>query len=73
MGLFDYSYLSFFGVTLVISSILLFISLRSTEDEKKKSNYKKTYTPFITLSIAMLILYVGILSIGNVALDLMQN
>lgn len=73
MGLLDYLYLIIFGSILIITSALLIVSLKNTNDEVKKVAYRRTYMLFITGSIIMLILYVGFVSIGNVALDLISK
>lgn len=54
---------------LLVTSILLILSLRSTDDDNEKRKYLKTYTPAISLSILLLILYIGVISISNAILD----
>lgn len=51
MGLLDFSILVIAGSTLIITSILLIVSLRSTEDKTKKNRYKKTYGSMIIFCV----------------------
>ncbi len=53
---------------LVITSVLLFLGLKSTKEEVKRESYKRTYTPIIMLSILVLVLYFGIINIGDAVL-----
>lgn len=66
MGFLDSLFLSFFGLTLLFSLILLVISLIFTDNEDEKSYYMKQYMPFITISVAMIIFWFGIFIIFNV-------
>lgn len=54
---------------LLITTLLLVFSIRSTEDEKAKLKYRRIYLPVITLSSLVLILYFGIINISNAILN----
>lgn len=65
MGFLDYLILGNTGSIFVITSLLLLISLKSTDDPVKQNSYKRTYLPMITLCIMVFGVYIAILNIGK--------
>lgn len=72
MGVLDFLYLSFFTTTLFMASISLFLSLKKTDDVRMKAMYRQQYIAIISGSIIMLILYVFIVSYGNVVIGILE-
>ena len=72
MGVLDFFLLGTTIPILLISLFLLIFSLKSTEDEVKQRSYRRTYMPIITLSTMVLISYVMLLTIGDIAMSLVK-
>lgn len=68
MGFIDFVFLSITGVIFLINLLLLILSLKSADDEVERKRYKKTYVPVITLCVIAFILYVAVVSIGNIVI-----
>lgn len=68
MGFIDFIVLSITGTIFVITLLLLIFSLKSTNDEVRQRQYKKLYAPIITLCVIVFVLYVAVVSIGNIML-----
>lgn len=68
MGFIDFVILSITGAIFLINILLLIIGLKSTNDEVRRRQYKKLYVPIITMCVIVLVLYVTVVSIGNIVL-----
>lgn len=73
MGFIDFVILSITAIILITALLLLFFSLKSTKDNVMRKDYKRTYVPLITLCVIVITLYVAVLSIGNAAVNLMNQ
>jgi len=73
MGVIDFVILSITVIVFTTTLLLLIFSLKSTKDDVKRKRYKRTYVPVITLCVIVITLYVAVLSIGNAAVNLMNQ